>query len=252
MATELIQSRIASLIASRSVREPLDDRPHLGPEQLHAEHIRLLAADVFLAHVDDALQAEAGTGRGGGDAVLPGAGFGDHAPLAHPHGEQGLAERVVDLMGAGVVQVFALQIDLGAAVFLAQPLGVIQRRRPADIMPQQIAQFGLKLSIGMDLLVLHGQIVERADQRFRHIAAAIVAKAADSVGHLSRGGINRGIGSWGHFSSGRKPRVSSRFFGWAFSVSLAESNVNWDDRLSLIDRAEPDHCHALPAPSPFT
>ena len=78
-----------------------------------------------------------GTGGGGGDAVLAGAGFGDHALLAHPQREQRLAERVVDLVGAGVVEVFALEPDLRAAALLAQPLGVIERRRAADVVLQQ-------------------------------------------------------------------------------------------------------------------
>ncbi len=85
------------------------DRPHLGAQQLHAEHVGRLAANVFLAHVDDAVEAEVGTGGGGGHAVLAGAGLGDHALLAHPQREQRLAERVVDLVGAGVVEVFALE-----------------------------------------------------------------------------------------------------------------------------------------------
>ena len=99
------------------------DRPHFGPQQPHAEDVRPLAADILLAHVDDAFQAEAGAGRGRGHAVLAGAGFGDHAVLAHPHGQQRLAERVVDLVGAGVIQVFALEIDLGAAGMLGSAAG---------------------------------------------------------------------------------------------------------------------------------
>ena len=87
------------------------DRPDLGPQELHAEHVGPLAADVFLAHVDHALQPEAGAGRGGGHAVLAGAGLGDHAPLAHAARQQGLAEGVVDLVGAGVVEVFAFEVD---------------------------------------------------------------------------------------------------------------------------------------------
>ena len=102
-------------MASRRVREPLRHRPHFGAQELHAEHVGPLAADVFLAHVDDAFEAEAGAGRGGGHAVLAGAGLGDDALLAHAARQQGLAERVVDLVGAGVVEVFALQIDLRPA-----------------------------------------------------------------------------------------------------------------------------------------
>ena len=79
-------------------------------------------------------QAEAGAERGGGDAVLAGAGLGDDALLAHAHRQQDLAEHVVDLVRAGVVQLVALQVDLGAAEMLGQALGEIERARPADIV----------------------------------------------------------------------------------------------------------------------
>jgi hypothetical protein len=47
--------------------------------------------------------------------VLAGAGFGNDALFAHAPGEHGLADAVVDLVRTGVVQVFALQIDLRTA-----------------------------------------------------------------------------------------------------------------------------------------
>ena len=108
---------VAHRLVDRVAERPraAGDRADLGAQQLHAEDVGPLAADVLLAHVDDALQAEAGTGGGGGHAVLAGAGLGDDAVLAHPQREQGLAERVVDLVRAGVVEVLALQIDLGPA-----------------------------------------------------------------------------------------------------------------------------------------
>ena len=135
----MTQSRIASFIASLSVCEPDCDRDDLGAEQLHAEDVRLLPLDVHRAHVDDALEAEAGADRGGGDAVLAGAGLGDDALLAHAPGQQDLAEHVVDLVRAGVVQVFALEVDLGAAAMLGEALGEIERAGPADIMLQVLA-----------------------------------------------------------------------------------------------------------------
>jgi hypothetical protein len=64
--------------------------------------------------------------------VLAGAGLGDDAGLAHALGQQDLAEAVVDLVRAGVVQLVALEIDLGAAEMLGQALGEIEREgRPA-------------------------------------------------------------------------------------------------------------------------
>ena len=77
-------------------------------------------AHVLGAHVDDALEAEQRAGRRGGDAVLAGAGLGDDAPLAHAPGEQRLAERVVDLVRAGVGEVLALEEDPRAAAAAAR------------------------------------------------------------------------------------------------------------------------------------
>ena len=113
-------------MASLRVAEPDFTRAHLGAEQAHAEHVRLLPLDVALAHVDDALQAEARRHRRGRDAVLAGAGLGDDAALAHAPGEQDLADRVVDLVRAGVGELVALEVDARAAELGAEPLGEIQ------------------------------------------------------------------------------------------------------------------------------
>ena len=84
-------------------------------EQAHAEHVERLPPHVLGAHVDDAFEPEQRAGRGARDAVLPGAGLGDDARLAHAPGEQRLAERVVDLVRAGVREIFALQENAPAA-----------------------------------------------------------------------------------------------------------------------------------------
>ena len=117
---------------------------HLGAEQLHAEDVGLLPLDVGRAHIDDAGQVEERADRRGGDAVLAGAGLGDDAALAHAPREQDLADAVVDLVRAGVVQLVALQVELGAAEMPGQPLGEIQRARPADIMLEVVVELGLE------------------------------------------------------------------------------------------------------------
>ena len=106
---------MASLMASFSVLAAGVDRPHVGAEQLHAEHVERLPRHVFGAHVDVALEPEQRADRGRGDAVLPGAGLGDDPPLAHALREQRLAERVVDLVRAGVREILALEEDARAA-----------------------------------------------------------------------------------------------------------------------------------------
>ena len=81
-----------------------------APSSSHPLDVRRLAADVLAAHVDDALEAEARAHRRGRDAVLAGAGLRDDPPLAEPLRDHRLAERVVQLVRAGVQQILALQV----------------------------------------------------------------------------------------------------------------------------------------------
>ena len=138
------QSRSASLSASRSVPLPGRHGTDLGAEQVHAPHVRRLALHVGGAHVDDALETEQRAHGGGRHPVLTGARLGHDPRLADPLREQPLAEGVVDLVGAGVRQILALEedADVGRA-----PLGnggrrdLVQRRGPADevaLEPRQL------------------------------------------------------------------------------------------------------------------
>ncbi len=102
-------------MASFSVLAPDSTGTTVGAEQLHAEHIGLLPLDIDRAHIDDAIEAETGAGGRRRDAMLSGAGLGDDAGLAHAAREQDLAEHIVDLVRAGVVQLLALEIDFRAA-----------------------------------------------------------------------------------------------------------------------------------------
>ena len=127
--------------ASLSVRAPASTGDDRRAEQLHPLHVRALAPHVLGAHVDDALEPEQRARGRGRDAVLAGAGLGDDARLAHALGEQALAERVVDLVRAGVQQVLALEVDR-VPDRLRQPLGVVERRGPAGEVAQQRRQLG--------------------------------------------------------------------------------------------------------------
>ena len=62
-----------------------------APSSFMRKHVGLLPLDVGGAHVDDAGHVEEGADRGGGDAVLAGAGLGDDAALAHAPRQQDLA-----------------------------------------------------------------------------------------------------------------------------------------------------------------
>ena len=96
-------------------------RDDLGAEQPHPGDVERLAAGVLLAHVDGAGQPHERRRGRRRDAVLAGAGLGDDPGLADPLGEQRLAQHVVDLVRAGVVEVLALEQDPGPAGVLGEP-----------------------------------------------------------------------------------------------------------------------------------
>ena len=108
-STVATQSRSASLTASLSVRLPLSTASTSAPSRRMRNTLSSWRCDVDGAHVHLALEAHQRRRGGRGDAVLAGAGLGDEPRLAHPLGEQRLAEHVVDLVRAGVVEVLALE-----------------------------------------------------------------------------------------------------------------------------------------------
>ena len=141
-----------------------------------------MALDVFRAHVHHALQAVARADGGSGHAVLARAGFGNDARLAHAPRQHGLADDVVDFVRAGVVQIFALQVNLRAAQFAAGARRVINGRGPAHIMRQFVLEFGQKIRVILVFGVGVFQLVDGISQRFADKAAAIGAEMAVGIG----------------------------------------------------------------------
>ena len=163
------------------------DAHDLGAEQPHAEHVERLALHVLGAHVHVALEAEQRAGRRRRDAVLSGAGLGDDAALAHAHGEQRLAERVVDLVRAGVRQILALEKDPRAAVRLRQAPRLVQRRRTADVVLEQTSRArALNCRIVARLEVRALELLDRLDERLGNVPPAEVAEVAARVRIASR------------------------------------------------------------------
>ena len=171
----------------RSRRNPA----HLRAQQPHAQHVQLLARHVHIAHVDHALQAQQRAHRRRRHAMLACAGLGNNALLAHALRQQSLAQRVVDLVRAGVQQVFALQVDLRAAQLFGQPLGKVERRRPPGKVLQQTRKLGLERCVGLRRFVLVLQFDQRRHQRLRHIPPAIDAKPPRPRLRRSRGKNDR-------------------------------------------------------------
>ena len=81
-----------------------------------------LPLHVFRAHI----HGSAGKSEPSGDrrccnSMLPRARLRDHAFLAHADGQQPLSNAIIDLVCAGVEQIFTFNVDSGAAEMLRQP-----------------------------------------------------------------------------------------------------------------------------------
>ena len=174
-------------VAHRFVQRVLQRRRAAGhwhhgrAEQLHPIDIDLLALDVGGAHVDHAFQPQPGGDGGAGHPVLARAGLGDDPLLAHPAGQQRLADGVVDLVRAGVVQVLALEQDLRATHLAAQALGVVDRAGPADVMLEVLVEGGDEGRIDAGGVVGGGQFLQGPDQGFSDETPAVAAEVATGV-----------------------------------------------------------------------
>ena len=175
------QSRIASLIASLSVRLPASTRSTRRAEHAHAKDVQRLTRHVFGAHVDDALESEQRAGGRRRDAVLAGAGFGDDAALAHALREQRLAERVVDLVRAGVREILALE-EQRARRCRRPPARLVERRRPADVRREQRRKRVDERRIAPARVeIRRRQLFDRRHQRLGHEPAAELAEVSARV-----------------------------------------------------------------------
>jgi hypothetical protein len=164
-----VADRLARCLLQRA-RAELDGQD-LGAEQPHPLDVRALPAHVLRAHVDDALEPEPGADGRSGDAVLSRSRLGDDAPLAEPDREQRLAKRVVDLVRAGVAQVLALEQD--PLPGRREARGLVQRRGPAHVAREQVVELGVEAAVGPRLQPAALELVERGDQRLRHVATAV-------------------------------------------------------------------------------
>ncbi len=156
------------------------DPAHLGAEQAHAEDIGPLAGHVLGAHVDHALEAEQGADGGRGHAVLAGAGLGDDAAFAHAAGQQALAEGIVDLVGAGVGQVLAFEIDLCAAALLGEAGGEAQGRGPPGVGAVEVAELVPEGRVGAGLAVGRLEGGDRGHEGLGNVAPAVGAESTRS------------------------------------------------------------------------
>mmetsp|Transcript_13190 Transcript_13190/g.38309 ORF Transcript_13190/g.38309 Transcript_13190/m.38309 type:complete len:379 (-) Transcript_13190:449-1585(-) len=151
---------------------------HLGTQGPHAEDVELLALAVDGTHVDDAVQPEHGADRGSGDPVLSSAGFSDNPLLTETLGQQSLADGVVNLMGASVRQVLALEPDRRSTEVFRQALGLVHRRGTTNEFPPVILYLLHKARVGDGFLVRRLQLLVGFGQGLRDVLATIVPEVA--------------------------------------------------------------------------
>ena len=95
---------------------------------------------------------------------------------------------VVDLVRAGVEQVFALQINFRAAQFAGEPFGEVERRGPSAEFLQVIFELALKLRILLRAEIFILELLQRMHQGLGHEAPAVGTEVAAGIGHDSIGG----------------------------------------------------------------
>ena len=117
--------------------------------------------------------------------MLTGSGFGDDSFLAHSLSQQNLTHRVVDLVGAGVVEVFAFEINSGSAAVFGQSLSKVERVWATNKGRQQLVEIGQEFRILLSLFVLSGQFFQSVHERFGHESPAEFAKPTGHIRHLT-------------------------------------------------------------------
>ena len=99
--------------------------------------------------------------------VLTRPGLGDHPLLAHAADEESLSHDVVDLVGAGLVEVFPLEIEGGAVEFGGEVLEEGDRGRPAGVGAHHPVELLPEGGILRGLVEGVGELVEGGAQNLR-------------------------------------------------------------------------------------
>ena len=150
----------------------------------------------------------------------PAPGLGHQSGLAHALREERLAEDVVDLVRAGVVQVFALE-QQAQAELLGQAVAFGERRRPAGVVAQQAVELGAELGVAPRRAERALQLAARGDERLGHEPSTEPAEAAFGGGlpHDGRGQYSSSCQSNGRSSS--SPLVAARGRGLGVAHEVA-------------------------------
>lgn len=184
-------------------------------------------------HVHCALHAELGANGGGSNTVLTGTSLGNNLGLAEPLSQKELANGIVNLVAAGVVEVLALQPDVGTTSVLSQAAGQVQLGLAAHVVVVG-SELLPESRVVLDLVETFFELREAVHQALGDVLATEIAKAGrDSFVHGSQlrnqclillGG-NDGIGHCG-VAVGSIGRNSSSGIGGNLSLITATQGAN--------------------------
>ncbi len=147
----------------------------------------MLALNIHFTHADGAFQPHERRARRRGHAVLAGPCFGDDAFFAHAFGQQALAQGVVDLVRAQVVQILTLEPYLCPAQHAAEIGAMEHRAWTPRVVLKKIFQLALERIVIQGRVESVGQFVQAGLDRLRYILAAIRAEKASAVGFAAQG-----------------------------------------------------------------
>src|SRR5664280_833081 len=151
-------------------------RTDFGPQEFHPEHIEGLALHVHRPHIDHAFHPEQCRSGSRGHAVLTGTRLGDQALLAHPTSEEGLTYDIVDLVGAGMSQVLALQQHPNAQL-LGETQALSDRGGPTTVRVEKVIELTAKCRIDPGLAKRGFELHARGHQRLGDEPTAELAEA---------------------------------------------------------------------------
>ena len=161
--------------------EAVRDRHHLGTQDFHAGDVRSLLGNIYRSHVNFAFQAEEGGGCSQRHAMLSCARFRDNALLAHVFGQKAFPHAMVELMGACMVQIFPLQVNLRGAQVAGKAFAVVNRGGTSLKLFADAPQFINELGGVGYRLVGFRNFFKSGNQLVRQVNAAVFAKTALGV-----------------------------------------------------------------------
>ena len=108
--------------------------------------------------------------------MLTRAGLGNQPGFAETPGEQRLTEHIVDLVGTGVVQIFALEEDARVTRVLREARNLGDDRRSSRVGGVKCGELGRERRVGLRCTVGGFEFVEGFDEGFGNETPAVLAE----------------------------------------------------------------------------